>query len=159
MKKVENEVIKHLVFACVASNDGKKNSGNHKIRKFDKKVIDEYYKEKRITSKYARKENEINTAIKVIDKIRDPKVASYNVSTTKDQNGVGCYSISFSVKYNEENVLFGFHIPKYSKGIKFGNNNYPKIGERVSTNTPALNTVLQTNEIFEGGLSALELYA
>ena len=159
MQTIENEVLKHLVFACVASNDGKRGSSGHKVRKFDKKVIDEYRKEKKTTSKYARKEKEINTAIKVIDKIRNPKVASYNVSTTKDQNGVGCYSVSFSVKYGEEDVLFGFHIPKYSKGINFGNNNYPKIGKQVVTNGPALDTVLKTNDIFEGGLSALELYA
>lgn len=159
MQTIENEVLKHLVFACVASNDGKRGYKDQKVRKFDKKVIEEYKKEKRVTSKYARKQNEINTAIKVIDKIRNPKVASYNVSTVKDQNGVGCYSVSFSVKYGEENVLFGFHIPKYSKDIKFGNNNYPKINKQVTTNGPALDTVLKTNDIFEGGLSALELYA
>ena len=158
MKKIENEAIKHLVFACVASNDAKKGKAD-KTRYFSKKVINEYVKEKRLCSKYARKENEINDAIKIIDRIKNPELASYNITRGRDQNGAKCYLVNFKIKYNDEMVQFGFHMPKFTKIMNSGNNNYPKIKVQAESNSNALHTVLKTGDIFESGISALELYA
>lgn len=158
MKKIENEAIKHLVFACVASNDAKKGK-QEKTRYFSKRIIREYSKEKHIYSKYARKEKEICNAIKIVDKIKNPNLASYNITVGKDQGGKRCYLVNFKIKYNDENVQFGFHMPKYTNIMSYGRNNYPKIEKETASNSDALHTVLKSNEIFEGGLSALELYA
>lgn len=158
-KPIENETLKHLVFACVASNDVKRHTKGKKKRYFSPEVIQEYKKPSKLCSKYDRKVDEINSAIKFVDKIKNPEIASYNVRNGKDANGAGCYELIFNVKFKEEKVLFGFHLPKHLKNINFGNNNYPKITEKLLNNDKALNTVLDTNEIFESGLSELELYA
>lgn len=157
-KPIENETIKHLVFACVASNDGKRGFAEAKLRYFNKEVIKEYSKQGTHKTKYSRKCEEIESAIKFVDKIGNANKASYNIQHCKDQNGHGCYSVVFNINYKGEDVMFSFHVPKKALN-KLGNNNYPKIKEVVYSNTHALKTVLQTNEIFESGISMLELYA
>ena len=157
-KPIENETIKHLVFACVASNDGKRGFAEAKTRNFSKKVIKEYAKQGGRKSKYLRKTEEIQAAIKFVDRIGNAEKASYNIERCKDQNGINCYSIVFNINYKGENINFSFHMPKkYLNNC--GNNNYPKIKGAVYSNTPALKTVLKTDEIFESGISMLELYA
>lgn len=130
-----------------------------KHRTFSKKVIEEYQKGNHLNDKYNRKQNEITNAIKIIDKIKNPNIASYNITKGHDQNGMGCYLFRFIVKYNENNVCFSFHIPRSIKTLYFGNNNYPKIKSSLTSNSPALSAVANDDEIFTSGLSLLELYA
>ena len=158
-KPMENEIVKHLVFACVASNDGKRGFKEAKVKNFSKKVIQEYSKQPKLTSKYKRKTSEIETAIKCIDKLGNASKASYNFKSGKDQHGMGCTLCLFKVEYKGEELEFAFHLPNWLKDLKKGNNNYPKIDLTVTSNNPALNKALQTNEIFESGINMLELYA
>lgn len=158
-KHIENETLKHLVFACVASNDAKRNQNGKKTKSFSREVINEYKKPAKLSSKYNRKVDELSEAIKFIDRIKNPNIASYNIKKGKDANGISCYELIFNVKFREDDVLFGFHLPKCVKNFNFGNNNYPKITKKLLNNDKALEIVLDTNEIFETGLSQLELFA
>lgn len=160
-KTYESEILKHLVFACVASTDGKRRQAGKKVRDFDRYVIDAYKKPFLSATKYNRKIQELNIVMKMIDQMRDPKIASYNVERGRDYNNVGCYELIFEVNYNNERLIFKFHTPVTTKRLKIGNNNYPYITSIQRNNNASIDAALnfKNEDIFSSGLGELELYA
>ena len=157
-KSIESEILKHLVFACVASADGKRRQPGRKVRKFDRDVIDAYKKPILSATKYNRKTQEMNIAMKLIDRLSNPEIASYNVKRGHDFNNVGCYELTFSVMYNDEYITFKFHSPITTKNLQIGKNNYPYIISFQNDNNEALNTTLGFKGVLTSGISELELY-
>ena len=160
-KTYESEILKHLVFACVASTDGKRRQAGKKVRTFDRYVIDAYKKPFLSATKYNRKTQELNIAMKLIDRMSNPEIASYNVERGRDYNNVGCYEFTFKVNYNDECLIFRFHSPVTVKKLKIGNNNYPYIAATQHNNNASIDTALgfKDEDILSTGIGELELYA
>lgn len=160
-KTYESEILKHLVFACVASVDGKRHQAGKKVRSFDRYVIDAYKKPILSATKYNRKTQELNIAMKLIDRMGDSNIAAYNVTRGKDYNNAGCYEMTFRVNYNNECLTFKFHSPITAKNLRIGKNNYPHIIAIQNNNNASIDTALgfKNENILSSGLGELELYA
>ena len=157
-KTLEIEILKHIVFACVASVDGKRRQAGRKVRKFDRDDIDAYKKPILSATKYNRKTQEMNIAMKLIDRLSNPEVASYNVKKGRDFNNVGCYELTFAIICNGEYLTFKFHTPIKAKNLRVGRNNYPCINVHQSNNNESLDIALSFEDLLTSGLSELELY-
>lgn len=157
-KSIESEILKHLVFACVASVDGKRRQPGRKVRKFERNVIEAYKKPILVATKYNRKTQEMNITMKLIDRLKNPDIAAYSVEKGHDFNHVGCYELTFKVFYHGEYITFKFHSPIKTKNLRIGRNNYPDITSFQYNNNDALDTALGFNDVLTSGIRELELY-
>lgn len=157
------EAGKHLALACIASSQGKSMS-DYKIKgkRFDPRIMKEFWKTAKLYNRYDRKYEEINKAIDLIDKANIPTLGSYVIAKEKDQNNVGCYGYNFKLNINGEDCIFRYHVPVKDKGrkVKEGKGNYPEFDyKECFSNNDAIDVVSEYEGTYKSGLSLLELYA
>lgn len=156
------EAGKHLVLACIASGQGKSLSDN-KIegRRYNPKMMKEFWKTQKLYDRYNRKYEEINRAIDLIDKVNIPTLGAYKITREKDANEIDCYGYNFKLNIDGKDLMLRYHVPARSKKkVKDGKRKYPEFDfDSCHNNQEAINVISEYEGTYKSGLSVLELYA